>query len=581
MSRNRREPRKPQRRHLRAVPDPSPRAEDQALLQALRRALRADSPMDLLDLVATMLTAVDRRSRQPFARDEPQATLDELVESMIGPSYAETTASLMVLRHLVTDQEARIRIDDALTSRRQPMPRWLTRLGDARAEAEVWVLTHVLGDGDDYFLSVALPTGHTLSALVYVDHTLGTVARDGFVLPAPLPVLRDHVSDVLHGPERSLAPADPAKARATIERAIKHGAMMYPPLETETWPACRPLVEWMLRQLPATDVDDVRKEWSDEERDAIAADFFGSPFGAVLDRRDERDLLDSLLWFGTDYGSGDPLRWSPARVEILMDDWFPRKIVAPTSYLAKMPQLLRAFIRYAHDRAGIREVLTTETLHAVDEWEPGYQRVIRSSRPQGPAALLAGLLPFPDEDEDEDPSHYGMAALDRKVGGRTALLELDDQPLPDEPFEWAGIAEDIRPAVQQVLDECDRCAASVLDVEHRTAMRRFLSRAAAGDPAIFRRKASPIRGAAAVAWVICRANESAGHGATLSVGDLLAWFGVQGSVSQRAEPLLRANGLDPHSMIWGMELGTPDLLTHSRRQLLIVWRDAWLAQSEE
>ena len=566
------------------MPDPTPRAEDQELLQGLRRALRSESPLDLLALVSTMLTALDPRSHNPFVRDEPQTTLEELVESMIGPSFAETTAVLMVMRHLVTDADLVARIDRALTSRRHPMPTWLARLGEAHAEPEVWTLTHALGDGDDYFVGVSLSAGHALAALAYIDHNLGTVVKDAFVVPEPLNALLDHVSDAMVDPDQSLARVDPAKARAIIEQAIGLGARMYPPLESDSWPAGRPLVEWMVRLLPSGGVADEPREWSDDEREAIAADFFGSPFGAALDHPDERELLDSLLWYGTEFGTGDPLRWSPVSVEIVMVDWFPRKIVATPEYLAKMPELLRAFIRYCHDRQGIRAALTRETLAAVDRWEPDYQRVIRSSRPQGAHALLAGLLPIEagdDWDDDRDLPQFALAALDRKVGGRLVLMNLDDDPLADEPFEWAGIAEDIRPMVRQVLEECDRCAAELLDSEHRTAMRRFLSRAAVGDPLAFRRKASPIRGAAAVAWVICRANETAGYSSGLSVAELMAWFGVKGSASQRAEPLLRANGVEPRTMFGEMELGTPDLLTGARRRELIERRDYWLERSEE
>jgi hypothetical protein len=111
-------------------------------------------------------------------------------------------------------------------------------------------------------------------------------------------------------------------------------------------------------------------------------------------------------------------------------------------------------------------------------------------------------------------------------------------------------------------------------------MRRFLSRAAVGDPALFQRKASPVRGAAAIAWVVCRTNETVGaHGSGLSVRDLLAWFGVKGSVSQRAEPLLRANGAAAHSLYGGVVLGSPDLLTSERRADIIARRDRWLPET--
>ena len=98
--------------------------------------------------------------------------------------------------------------------------------------------------------------------------------------------------------------------------------------------------------------------------------------------------------------------------------------------------------------------------------------------------------------------------------------------MPDEQFEWAAIAQDIRPLVREMLDACDQCADEILDVQHRTAMRRFLSRAAAGNPAAFRRRVSPTRGAAAVAWVICRANDTVGTSwSALSVRELLGRFG--------------------------------------------------------
>ena len=89
-------------------------------------------------------------------------------------------------------------------------------------------------------------------------------------------------------------------------------------------------------------------------------------------------------------------------------------------------------------------------------------------------------------------------------------MALDEMPLPDEDFDWTGIPEEIRPAVQAILEQCDGCADALFDVEHRTAMRRFLARAARNDPKVFARKGSPVRGAAAVAWVITTGNRTAG-----------------------------------------------------------------------
>lgn len=46
------------------------------------------------------------------------------------------------------------------------------------------------------------------------------------------------------------------------------------------------------------------------------------------------------------------------KAEILFDDWIPRKIMAPAKYLAKAPDLLRVFIRFAHAETGLWSDLT-------------------------------------------------------------------------------------------------------------------------------------------------------------------------------------------------------------------------------
>lgn len=565
------------RRHLRSVPPPpSVNPEDQPLFRALRDALRADHPLALLELVSGVIAVADPAYRNPMARKGDGPGLDELVESLIGTSFAQTTAALTVIREFVTDQVMAARIDRELATRRQPLPDWLGALGNTRADADVWLLTHVLGDGDDYFFGATLPNGHQLTALVYVDHNMSTVVKDAFVIPEPISTVAERLQTSLNGGQ-TLMPFGPADARAIVAEAIDHGSRLYPPLESDSWPMCRPLVEWLVRMQPAGGVVPERKEWTEKETAAIAADFFASRFGVGMATVDTRGLLDSVLWFATGWGPGDPYRWSPVSVEILLVDWAPRKIMADTGFLAQLPILLRSFIAYCHHRQGISAALTAETLTSVSRWEGEFQRLIHADRPQGAAALAAQLLgaSLGFGDVDLSLAEAMLDRLDAMVGGRFQLQNLTDEPLGDEPFDWAGIADDIRPTVEKMVALCDRCADELLDVEHRTAMRRFLGRAAVADPAIFRRKASLERGAAAVAWVICRANHSVGRHGVPQVSELLGWFGINGSVSQRAEPLLRANGIDPHALYGEPRLGAADLLTAARRKSIIQVRDRY------
>jgi len=568
----------PQRRHQPAAQTrPSHGAEDQDLFQALRRGLRSGEPLDLLAVVSGLLEVTDPRNRDPFALEEQRPGLGDLVESFVGTSYAETTAALSVIRALITDEVMAARITRELETRRHPLPDWLTGLDQARLDPQVWFMTHVLGDGDDYLIGVTLPSGESLSALVYVDHNLGTVVKDAFVVPEPLEDLAIKMGTLIDDADQSLTRTDPAMARAVIEAAISSGSQLYPPLTSDSWPMCRPLVEWMLRIMPAGGVAPAWKEWSHEETAAVAAGFFASPFGVPLDNDERRSLLESVLWFCTGYATGDPWRWSPVTVEMLLADWFPRKVIADTAYLAKLPDLVRSYIRYCHHRRDIRADLTAETLAAVDQYEPEYLRLIRSDRQQTMAGLAEAFLES-ERVKGLSDSDWTLEHIARDVGGLDTLMTLDDLPLPDETFDWQGIPEEIRPAVGAILELCDGCADELFDVEHRTAMRRFLVRAARNDPKVFARKGSPVRGAAAVAWVITTGNRTAGvWSAAMTAKDLLAHFGITGSVSDRAGTLMRAAGLPSGYATSSIELADPGLLVSARRRKLKESRDQALA----
>ena len=105
-------------------------------------------------------------------------------------------------------------------------------------------------------------------------------------------------------------------------------------------------------------------------------------------------------------------------------------------------------------------------------------------------------------------------------------------------------------------------------------MRRFLAGAAANDPALFRRKSSPVRGAAAVAWVVATANRTIGsYRSPMASRDLLAHFGVTGSVSDRAQSLIRAAGIDLRLTYGSLRVGDPGLLVSGRRRELLDERD--------
>jgi hypothetical protein len=222
--------------------------------------------------------------------------------------------------------------------------------------------------------------------------------------------------------------------------------------------------------------------------------------------------------------------------------------MAPVEYLAMAPDLLRAFIGFAHAETALRPGLTDEALAALAAAEPRYQRAIRSPRPQGPAALLAalgvdGLIAAMADGspgrESVEQSTLHRLALD--VGGETQLDRLEDDPLPDEAFRWDGIPDDVTATVREILAGTDRCSDELLDLEYRTACRRLLAHIARGGP---------------------------------EVKDLMSHFGLkQSSIATRAATMLRAGGFRDDT--YRVRLGSPDYLVASRRRWIINTRERY------
>ena len=359
--------------------------DEPELLDEVNALLEIGDPLGLVMLASSIVSALQPGPALPFrGAQEEGPSLAEVIDSFIDVRRSETTALLAALASLVPDELVRQHIRRELDRRGGPLPAGLDRLAPLTVDRTV-AATHVLGHVDLLVVGARTAGGQPLTLVVTVDHELGTVVADGFVYPGPADAAIAQLADD-DDPDLSVVDIDAADARARIGEAVETGRITYPPMETDTWPECRPLVEWVLRALPEGGSGRVRPEFDEDQREEIARRFLASAHGREHGHPDGRDLLDTLLWYGCDYGTGDPLAWSPEAVAILLDDWLPRKVVAEPEYLDLAPTLLRSFIRFAHEQRGLRQELTQDALEVVDDLEDDYRRVIRTARPQGPAA---------------------------------------------------------------------------------------------------------------------------------------------------------------------------------------------------
>lgn len=578
------------RKHQADRPTPAPSAvHDQPLVVALRAALRSDHPLGLPLTVSQIMSALEG----PRAADDALPELGVLVESFLETDVAETTAALHVIAALTTDDLLATRIRRELTARRQPVPEsvaGIDRLNVARAAA----MSDPLGDGENLLLGVSGP-GVDASFVVYVAHDLGTVVKDAFVVPEPFERVLERYAELVeeHGEALEFSPVSTSDARARLEQALANGDddLVLP---SEDWPACRPLLAALVRRMPLggsgyVDEPDLDPDDLVDLAHAFLASTHAPPPSAEPDDSGLHDLVHAIVGMAADAWR-DPLRWSPATVEIVLSELLPTCPGIDDDQVEQVPAVLRGLIRYAHGERDVAAADTDATLAAVDTWMPALRRawddpLLRGHRES--TAELHALL-----SDVAVPGRWLRRLLLAQVGGEEALAALDTHPLPDEPLDLSGVPQDVRERVTQVAGLVDGFADSLgadtlplndlptVGHEYRTACRRFLARVARADPAIFRRRGRVDTAAAAVCWAVGRANSLVGYPpAPVGTGRLQEWFGVGSSPSGRAQPMLRALGAQPRRMLGGMGLGMPDLLVSSVRTRLVGLREELDADS--
>jgi len=112
------------------------------------------------------------------------------------------------------------------------------------------------------------------------------------------------------------------------------------------------LLRWVARLLPSSS-----KGVAPHSDTADILDrFFASAAGAAFTRPGHRAMLETSIGAGT----GDPLRWSAARVTQLLSE--AGEGLAADATRADVSGLLGAYIRFAHRESGIRDDLTNEAL---------------------------------------------------------------------------------------------------------------------------------------------------------------------------------------------------------------------------
>jgi len=348
------------------TPEETP--EGALLVEAVRRALDTGHPLDLLGMASLMIEATKPNPLAAFVKSRQKqdpARLDDLVAGFVDVHVLETTALLAVFAELLVDDEhLRLRCATEVAARHDSLPQWISGLPHVDVYRAVR-MTHVLGDGDELLLGARLASGHELTCVVHINHLSFSEIKDAFFVPDSIGRVLSVAEENNTDPDHSFVDMSLADARAWIQQGLDRPLFT---LGSDSWPDCRTLVQWLIGHMPEGGQRYEWPSWDKESTVELCDRFFASSAGAPFDDRDHRELLLKLL----DTGTGDPLRWSAARMAEVFTGSCDDRVSLQT--VLDVPELLRAFVPFAHAQSGIRDELTAEALAVIDEMSPGHER---------------------------------------------------------------------------------------------------------------------------------------------------------------------------------------------------------------
>lgn len=504
----------------------------EALPAQVRQAASDPEPLALLGLASSVLASMDPRTESPLeprAEEFAELAAYTLVEALLAIDAWEAQLLARLMGQLSTDAELTALVDERLP-RAIAAPPWVLSLDETTVTAALRS-TDPLGDADNVVVELRLPDATPVCLISLVDHNLGSAVKDSFAAPIGVEEYRRFAAQSPDGIVLDTVDLPLPEVRGILDPAIEHSLRLLPMPETESWPSSLPLLEWALSRLPAPDPGDQPNEtWDDIDaaQDATATAFIGSDAFTWDAEGHEADAAHLLVWLQDEFLGNGMHRSSPTTVEVIMLDlWVRKSISLSDESRESLPDLLRAWTRFVHARAGLEADLTAETLAAVDEHEPVFRRLLsgEDDAPLGVGEMLAQMLSGELGDDSPDPDDVWL------------------DPLPDEPLRLpANLSDPAIAEIRAVLAVAEPVALDVGGVEFRTALRRTAAELAECDARIFTRGRSTARTAAALTWAVGMMNDLVGRYDPITAGELLASFDLTGSVTDRGTTMLHELG---------------------------------------
>jgi hypothetical protein len=290
------------------------------------------------------------------------------------PLMVASLRTLAVIAPVLAIRVAATRTASSLVDAGLPEPAWTPPVGAVTA-GRCWAFEDVFGDQStvivEYAYGADLRSAPRHGIVVEVDHTTHSAAMDVMFAEDVQALVRDLRNDARHSdPMFSLRQAEPAWARAVLERAFARTDLLGVPVEP-TFAELRALALARLERLPEdmSALPPATAPPTDRALDAVVADFLASPEAAGLPPAGDQAARRIVAFAGAHYPE-NLSRVSPGAWDVFAFDWLPTQNLTAAERDA-LPSVVRAWSHWggrflpelAREElaASVEEVLTSLT----------------------------------------------------------------------------------------------------------------------------------------------------------------------------------------------------------------------------